>query len=135
MKKFFSTRFSNGAVHFSLLILRVGLGAMMLTHGWPKLQHFEEMSVQFSDPLHVGTTVSLALTIFVEVVCAALLILGLFTRLLCIPLIVHVLVIIFMVHAGGPFGRQELAAHFLVGYLVILFCGPGRISLDGLIGK
>ena len=67
---------------FALLILRVALGAQMLTgHGWGKLMSFSEMAQDFSDPLGVGSTTSLALAIIGEVLCSALLTLGLFTPL------------------------------------------------------
>lgn len=133
MKRLFSTRFSNGAVNFSLLVLRVGLGLMLLTHGWAKIQHFNELAPGFTDPLHVGSRVSLILTIFSEVVCAAFLVIGLFTRIAVIPILAQMVIILLMVLHHDVFGKQELAWHFLVGGIVILFCGPGKVSVDGLI--
>jgi putative oxidoreductase len=133
MARFTSTRYTHGGVQFSLLVLRVGLGLMMLTHGWPKLMHFSRMSHGFSDPLHLTSEISLALVVFAEVFCAVLLILGFYTRAFVIPLLIEMGVIIFMIHQGDGFGRQELAVHFFLGFLVILILGPGKISLDGLI--
>lgn len=133
MKKFCSTRFSNGAVNFSLLVLRVALSLMLLVHGWGKLQHFNEMAGGFSDPLHIGSRISLALTIFSEVVCAAFVLLGLFTRFAIIPILVQMVIILLMIHHHDVFSRQELAWHYLAGAVVILFCGPGKVSVDGMI--
>lgn len=133
MKRLCSTRFSNGAVNFSLLVLRLALGLMLFTHGWGKLQHFNEMAGGFSDPLHIGSRISLMLTIFSEVICAAFLVLGLFTRLAVIPILVQMAVILLMIFHHDAFSKQELAWHYLVGAVVILFCGPGKVSVDGMI--
>lgn len=60
-----------------LLILRVGLGSLMLFgHGLGKLLSFSERAGDFADPLGVGSTTSLVLTILAEFFCSVLLILG-----------------------------------------------------------
>ena len=87
--KLASIKYSDAAFSFAVLILRLGLGLiMMVTHGYDKLQHFSKYSSGFSDPFHLGTTVSLSLDIFAEFFCSCLIVLGLFTRLACIPLII-----------------------------------------------
>ncbi len=133
MRNLISTKFSQGGVHLSLLLLRLGLGLMLLLgHGWSKLLHFTQMAPHFSDPLHIGSMVSLTLTVFSEVFCAAFVVLGLFTRLAVIPMILQMIVIVFMVHAPDGFMRQELPAHYLIGFLVLLILGPCKISIDGM---
>jgi putative oxidoreductase len=77
----------------------------------------------------------MALVIFAELICATLVTAGLLTRLACIPLIIAMGVAVFSAHQGKIFGDGEHAALFLGGYLAILVMGPGRISLDKLIGK
>lgn len=133
MRKLFSASFSNGAVHFSMLVLRVVLGALMLTHGWPKLMNFATLRHKFFDPFHVGATASLGMTVFAEVFCSVFLILGLLTRLAAIPLIICMCVAIFMVHANDAIAVKEKAILFLAGFVVLLFTGAGRVSIDGLI--
>jgi putative oxidoreductase len=135
MRKLFSANFTAGAVNFSLLLLRVMLGALLLTHGWPKITSFATYAQKFADPFHVGKSASLGMAIFAEVFCSALIILGLLTRLAVIPMVILFCVIIFSVHAADPLNVKELPIHYLVGCLVILFCGPGKISVDGLIRK
>ncbi|MCK7556665.1 DoxX family protein [Chitinophaga sedimenti] len=136
MKKLFSTAFSDNAVHFSMLGLRLVLGIfMILNHGWPKLMNFAHLAQRFSDPLGVGKSTSLGMAVFAEVFCSVFLILGLFTRLALIPLIILGAVIVFKIHIHDGSGKLELPVFYLVGYLVLMFCGPGRVSIDGLIGK
>lgn len=132
MSRISSTKYSQGGVQFSLFILRVGLGILMLTHGWPKLMHFSDMAPQFFDPFHAGGHVALSLTIFAEVFCAFMLIIGLFTRAAVIPLIIEMVIVVLMVHKGD-LAHQELGIHFLIGFIVILILGPGRASVDRLI--
>jgi len=134
--KIASTRFSDTAISFAAFILRMGLGFLMLIpHGWDKLQHFSEKSHNFLDPLHIGSTLSLSLAIFTEVICSCFLILGLFTRIACIPLIIEMLVIIFLMHHGSILPNAEKEGIYLAGYLALIFMGPGKVSIDKLISK
>ncbi len=136
MKKLLSARFSNGAVHLTQLILRVGFGGLiMIRHGWPKLQHFSSYAPQFADPFGIGKTPSLALTIFAEFFCGGLLVLGLVTRLATIPLIICMSVVIFMIHKADGMEKQEFPILFLLAFVAILITGPGKYSVDGAIGK
>lgn len=116
-----------------LLLLRIAMGGFMITHGWGKLMNFGTKSQKFMDFLGLGSEISLGLTVFAEVGCAALLVLGLFTRWAAIPLIITMLVAAFMVHGADPFGKKELALIYLLGYTCIALVGPGKFSLDYLI--
>lgn len=122
------------SVDVGLLLLRICC-ALMLLHGWPKFMDFEEGSKDWPDPFHVGMTASYALTVFAELFCTIFLLVGLFTRIALIPLIVLMLVIIFDIHGGDPFGDREHAIMYLMSYLTLLFTGPGKYSLDRLIQK
>ncbi len=114
-----------------LLILRVGVAGMMLVgHGWPKLADFSAKSSSFPDPLGVGSTASLGLAVFGEVVCALLLILGLFTRLASVPFLITMLVAAFLVHSSDPWAKKEFALLYAIPALTLFFTGPGRLSID-----
>lgn len=119
-----------------LLLLRVAAGIFMLTHGLGKFDRlFGDEVIQFADPLGVGATASLALTVFAEVFCSVLLILGLGTRLAAIPLLITMLVAALIVHSNDGFGRQELGLLYAVIYITLLVLGAGTYSLDYLISK
>jgi putative oxidoreductase len=135
MKKIFSSKYSDRSVTFSLLLLRLSLGGLMIRHGFGKLQHFAAKSPGFTDPFHIGGPASMSLTIFAEFFCAIFILLGLMTRLACISLIIAMSVAVFISHKGQVFGDGEHAALYLAGYVALLFAGPGKISLDRLIGK
>lgn len=120
----------------AILVLRVGLGLLMLTHGWPKLEMLLSGDpIRFGDPIGIGKMPSLILVIFAEFFCSALLVLGLLTRLAVIPLIITMIVAVFVAHSGDPIGKRELGLIYLFGYFVILVHGSGPFSVDRLLGK
>lgn len=120
-------------VNAALLLLRVGVSLMMLTHGYPKLMRFfADEPISFTSILGLSAAVSLALAVFAEFVCSLFIILGVGTRLASIPLVVTMAVAAFHAHAGDPFSRKEKALLFLLIYLVLLFTGGGKFSIDHL---
>ena len=140
MKKLFSTRTSDTAFTIATLLLRLGFGLLLLLNfGFNKLTHYGQMQQHFGDPLGLGlsSSVSLALVVFAEFFCAAFVILGLFTRLACIPIVITMAVAFFKVHHMTISGERngQMALIFLTAFVVILLTGPGKVSLDKFIGK
>lgn len=116
-----------------LLILRLVVGFFMLTHGWQKLSNYDEMLKQFPPMLGLSSQVGLSLIIFAEFFCSIALIIGLFTRLAVIPLIIGMSVAVLVAHSGQPFGARELPLLYLGMYIVLLFTGPGKVALDTIL--
>jgi putative oxidoreductase len=117
-----------------LLILRLLVGGTMLFgHGLPKLLNWSERVANFPDPLGVGSTVSLALAIFGEVLCAAAVLVGLATRYASAVVIINMLVAFFVVLSGEPFAKRELAMMFGIGFLVLVLTGAGKFSMDQIL--
>ena len=139
MRKLFSTRTSDNAFSFAMLVLRVGFGALLfLDHGYDKLMHFSAYAQKFADPFNIGQTRSLALVVFAEAFCSVFVILGLFTRLACIPIIIAMGTAFLFAHHGNyhsPPTGGELALLFLIAFTALLFTGPGKVSVDRFIGK
>lgn len=118
-----------------LLILRLGLGLLMMVHGWSKLIGFQEKAADFYDFLGLGGEISLGLTVFAEFFCSLLLVVGLGTQLVLIPLTILAVVIVFDVKGGDSLGDKELPLLYLVGYVALLLTGPGRYSFDYFIWR
>jgi putative oxidoreductase len=135
MRKLLSTKYSAGAFNTALLLLRLGVGILMLVHGYGKLVGFESKQHEFMNFMGMGSTISLALVVFAEFFCSLFLILGLFTRLAAIPLIIATCVMVFKAHKGDITGNGELPALYLISYVILLLLGPGKISVDNLTGK
>jgi putative oxidoreductase len=136
MKRIFSTKVSENTLAFALFVLRFGSASLiMVRHGFDKLAHFSKIAPHFSDPFHIGSTTSLALVVFAEFFCSAFVILGLFTRLACIPLVINMSLALFYASNSDFYGKGELPGLFLICFLTLLFTGPGKLSLDRLVSK
>lgn len=135
MGKLTSTSYTTGAFNAGMLVLRLGLGGLMMKHGYDKLIHFAKYKSQFINFLGIGQSMSLSLVIFAEFFCALFILIGLFTRLATIPLIIVMCVALFKAHNADFMGEGEMATLYLTGYLGLLFLGPGKISIDGMMGK
>lgn len=118
-------------IDIGLLVLRILAGGMMLfSHGMGKLLNFSRLSATFPDPLHIGSTLSLTLTVFAEVVCAVLIMIGLATRLAAIPLIITMFVAAAVIHAMDPWAKKEFALLFAIPFITLAITGAGRFSVD-----
>jgi putative oxidoreductase len=141
------------APSIGLLALRLGAGGFMASHGWGKVgMVLEGKFADFSDPVGLGSGLSLVLVAGAEFACAILVAAGLFTRLAAIPPVIAMAVAAFVAHAGDPWtmgeaarlfrakeaehwGSKEPALLFLVAFLALAFTGAGRFSLDALLAK
>jgi putative oxidoreductase len=136
MKKVLSIKYSAFAFNFSMLFIRVAFGLLMIIkHGYSKLENFSTMQNDFYNFLGLGMKTSLVLSIFAEVLCSLFIVLGLFTRFAVVPLIISMLVAIFGANASKPLIESELAIMYLSAFTTLLLCGPGRVSVDGMINK
>lgn len=93
--------------------------------GW-----FESMEIPFS-------TLNAYMAASTELLGVVLLALGLFTRLISIPLIVVMIVAITMVHLPNGFSAGdngfEIPLYYMMFLLIFLGNGAGRFSLDRMI--
>jgi putative oxidoreductase len=144
MKKLLSTRYSETGFSIAVFLLRIVSGGLMIPHGYDKLKNFSTYASGFTDPFHLGGSLSLSLSIFAEFFCAILLVFGLLTRLATLPLIVNMAVAIIVVHKGDLlfyienghiYGTAEQATLYMGIFMALLFTGAGKFSLDKMIGK
>ena len=116
-----------------LLLLRfAAAGTMFFAHGLGKLSGFAAFSNSFPDPLGMGSTVTMAVAIFSEVICSALVLVGWSARLATLPLIGTMATAFLIVHASDPWKSKEPAFIYLCLFTCIWLMGPGSFSLDGL---
>lgn len=91
--------------------------------------------IEFADPIGIGQAPTLGIAVFAEVICSLLLIIGIFTRLVVIPLLITMMVVVLIVNRGHTFGDIELALLYVFIYLILLVTGAGKYSLDGYLEK
>ena len=119
-------------------IMRLIAGLMLASHGGQLvLSMFGGMSGSDKPMLQVGG--------WIQLVGGFLIAFGLLTRLAAFVLSGEMAVAYFMVHVGGAptppakffpiLNHGELAVFYCWFFLFVVFYGPGRWSIDALIGK
>lgn len=113
-----------------LLVFRMFISMMLMVHGIQKLDILFSSDLQFSDPIGLGSGLTLILVLIAEIICPILIIIGYKVRLATIPPIILMLVAVFIVKAGTSFEAREVPLLFLVSFITIALLGPGKISID-----
>jgi putative oxidoreductase len=126
------------------VVVRVIVGFMMFAHGVDKLSGGAAGIAGFGEFLSsAGLPAGLLLAWFVtllELVGGAMLILGLLSRVIAGLMTVELLVAIALVTgANGLISGEQGVGYerdlaYIAGFLVVLLLGPGRPSLDHLLG-
>ena len=107
MKRLLSTSCSDWAFNIGTLVLRLGAGGLVIAHGYDKLVHFATLRHQFMNFMGIGSSTSLTLVIFAEFFCGLLVLLGLFTRLTVIPIVISMAVALVKAHHSDVFGAGD----------------------------
>jgi putative oxidoreductase len=141
----------SAAQSFGLLILRLGMGSLMASIGYGKLQMLLNGGFDdFGDPIGLGKHASLILAVGAEFVCAILVMLGFATRFAAAAVAFTMGVAAFVVHKADPWTAaegfklflsgatkfpvsKEPALLFLIAFLALVFTGAGRFSVDARI--
>ncbi len=126
--------------HFLLLVIRLYWGALFIKAGFMKFMQLGNMADMFSNISIPFPYVAVIVVAIFEIIGGASWILGLFSRLLSIPLIIILVVAYLTAHIdalSSLFTNPKLFtsdAPFLFLYTaLVIFCfGAGRISLDYL---
>ena len=126
-------KFSNKMTRFydsALSLLRIVFSLLMMTHGWSKLERILDGNLNFGDPLGLGSTLSLYLVTFAELVAPVFIIVGFKTRIMALITSFAMAVAAFIAHGADPFAKKEMALLYLVGFLSVALMGAGRYSID-----
>ncbi|MDN3606936.1 DoxX family protein [Kaistella yonginensis] len=137
MNYFSSTKDHPAVNNIIMLLVRIFVGvAMIILHGLPKLQKFMAGGeIQFYNFLGLGSNTTLILAILVELICAFLIMIGLFTRAASLLLILVMAVAAIAVHAADPFTIKESSLLYLSLFALIFSFGPRKFSIDNMIAK
>ena len=118
---------------YGITVLRVAIGLGLIYHGASKV--FDSAAMQgFAG--YLGKLGFPAPTFFAY--CAKLseflggiaLVLGAFTRVAAVFVLITMFVAVFIAHAGQPFPNREKALLYFFPVLTFLLTGPGPLSLD-----
>ena len=135
LKSLFYEPVSSSAKSFVILMSRIIFGLMFLSHGIAKLHTYGEAPCTFPDPIGIGSTLSLWLVLFAEILCSIGFVLGALFRLCLIPMIFTMCIALFVIHAGDPLEVKELSLMYLAIFALLFITGPGRFSIDGILKR
>ena len=118
-----------------LFIMRVGIGAMMIYHGLPKITHPEKWEglgmAMGSLHIHFFPAFWGFMCAVTETVGGLFSILGLWFRLVSLlMIIVFTVAVLHHINAGDGIGGASEALELGFAYIGFLFIGPGRFSVD-----
>ncbi|WP_375140008.1 DoxX family protein [Pseudomonas viridiflava] len=112
--------------------MRVSVSLLLLhVHGLPKLMHWSEEVQRIEDPFGLGGTLTLGLAVFAEVICPVLLILGVWARLACLPILAVLAVAVLFVHPEWSMEQGQFAWLLMILFAGLALTGPGAL----VIGK
>ena len=121
---------------FAFLVLRVFTGALLIHHGFEKLNDITNFADAFVRPLHLPFPIALSyIAAYSEIVGSWLLILGLATRFGAIAILGTMSVAIYhaIITSGFNIYLLELLALYFAAAFSIILLGPGKFSADYLI--
>lgn len=142
---------NNNRIDWAVLILRLIIGFGFMVHGWAKFSRgpagFGKLLEQLGVPL---PDVMAWVVPFVELLGGLAILLGVFVKIVGVPLIITMLVAMFTVllrygfstintvgltETGPKFGPPgyELNLLYIAGLVSLILIGAGRFSIDNLI--
>ncbi len=121
------------------LLVRLFVGYFFLETGWGKVQNLKSMTERFAEWGIPAPAFTAALSGWTEFLGGLLIGLGLFTRLISIPMLINMVVATLAVRlkkVGGLDDFVELDEPlYALAFLWLFFAGPGWVSLDHVLDK
>ena len=120
-----------------IAVLRVGTGIVFLLSGVHKLFIHGFSGTAESVGGHLGSSLAVPVAVvvlLVEPVCGMGLVLGLFTRLVSVPLALLMLADVLYFHSARGFPPEDYGFEYallrLAASCALVFTGPGEVALD-----
>jgi putative oxidoreductase len=145
MRHFIATKASwaldvlHGGRWLGPLVVRLVFGYFWLETGIAKVHNLDGFTQRFVGWGIPHPAFSAALSAWTELVGGLLLMLGLFTRLVTIPMIINMAVAVTLVVSSNLMGLDDYVEADEVVYSLIFFwfliAGPGKVSLDTLVAR
>lgn len=121
------------------LVVRLVFGYFWLETGIAKVQNLDGFTQRFVGWHIPHPAFNAALSAWTELLGGLFILLGLFTRLVCIPMIINMVVAVTLVVSANLMGLDDYVEADEVVYSLIFFwlliAGPGKASLDTLLAR
>ena len=123
---------------FGLLLFRIFLGGRIFLGVWDNVVDSSKMAefASFLDSFKVPyPNLAAPLSVYAQMICGILIIIGLQTRFVALLMIINFLVAFFVVDRHLSLEQMTPALAMLFGAILLLFEGGGRFSLDEVFDR
>ena len=121
------------------LLLRLFVGYFFFETGWGKAHNLDTFAERFAGWGIPYPYFNAVLSAYTELVGGALLVVGLLTRVVAIPLIINMFVAIVSVKLASVSGLNDFVELdeplYLLSFFWLMVAGPGVVSLDFLLAR
>jgi len=122
---------------FPALLVRLYLGYFFFETGIGKVQNLDLMTERFIEWGIPFPAFNAALSGYTELIGGALLLLGLATRAVCVPLFINMVVAVLSVKLAAVTSLSDFVELdeplYALSFMWLFFRGPGPVSLDHLL--
>ncbi|MCM1318938.1 MAG: DoxX family protein [Muribaculaceae bacterium] len=123
------------------LFMRLFVGIMLLQFALRLLADYNNTSAVFPAVIGMGNEASMICMVSIEIVCSLFIMVGLFTRIMCLPPFIAMVVAEIYVRTHQivvndlmPWQQQNYLPVMFMGIFFFLFLvGPGKISADYML--
>lgn len=135
----FALRLTDRLRWLAPLLMRLFLGYFFLETGWGKIHNLDSFTQRFMQWGIPHPAFNAALSAYTELIGGALTLVGLFTRVVSIPMIINMVVATVSVKLKQVSGLDDFVELdeplYALGFFWLMMAGPGPVSLDYLIGR
>ena len=121
------------------LLMRLFVGYFFLESGWGKIHDLDTFAQRFADWGIPAPAFNAALSGYTEFIGGLLILVGLGTRLVSIPMFINMVVAILSVKLKKVSGLDDFVELdeplYALAFLWLIFSGPGWVSLDHLLRR
>jgi putative oxidoreductase len=121
------------------LLMRQFLGYFFLETGWGKIHNLDTFTQRFAGWGIPHPAFNAALSAYTEFIGGALTIVGLFARVVSIPMIINMAVAVLTVKIKDVHGLNDFVELdeplYALGFLWLMMSGPGVVSLDYFVER
>ena len=140
MKKIFARSVDTSVTYLvfntAMLFFRIAVSLeMILVHGFKKLGFGVAAAEKVPNPLHLPESFNYAFAVSANIFFPLLVLIGLCTRLATLPTLAVTMTGYFVLHWNDAALVRDTPFIYSVIFLLILFMGPGKYSIDNYIAK
>ena len=136
IKKITSVFPPSNTFNIAMLFFRVAISVeLIIAHGLKKIGIGVSEAEKIPNPLHLPEAINQCFAVASNLFFPVFILLGLFTRLAILPVLAVTLTGYFLLHWNDSLLEKDMPFMYSVSFLLILFLGAGKYSLDYLINK